>query len=127
MTFLPASPPKLEGDVADFVDDEYRDASEVFEFSGSPCREVRHVIRLPARRPRAVPIKKGIRSCLPRPAAMLVCRLAWNHPLPDGNKRAAWAAMVLFIDLNHGAWEPEPPDIGEAEEAMLAIAAGGVD
>lgn len=23
-------------------------------------------------------------------AAVLACRLAWNHPLPDGNKRAAW-------------------------------------
>jgi death-on-curing protein len=22
-------------------------------------------------------------------AAVLCCRLAWNHPLPDGNKRAA--------------------------------------
>jgi death-on-curing protein len=22
-------------------------------------------------------------------AAVLTCRLAWNHPLPDGNKRAA--------------------------------------
>ncbi len=32
--------------------------------------------------------------------AVLVCRLAWNHPLPDGNKRAAWAAMALFLDLN---------------------------
>ena len=28
-------------------------------------------------------------------AAVLCCRLAWNHPLPDGNKRAAWAALVL--------------------------------
>ena len=26
--------------------------------------------------------------------AVLACRLAWNHPLLDGNKRAAWAAMV---------------------------------
>jgi len=59
-------------------------------------------------------------------AAVLVCRLAWNHPLPDGNKRAAWAALVMFIDLNHGTWEPDPPDIGQAEEAMLAIAAGEV-
>ena len=25
-------------------------------------------------------------------AAVLTCRLSWNHPLPDGNKRAAWAA-----------------------------------
>ena len=23
-------------------------------------------------------------------AAVLACRIAWNHPLPDGNKRAAW-------------------------------------
>jgi death on curing protein len=58
-----------------------------------------------------------------------VCRLAWNHPLPDGNKRAAWAALVLvvFIDLNDGTWDPDPPGINEAEEAMLAIAGGDVD
>jgi death-on-curing protein len=60
-------------------------------------------------------------------AAVLVCRLAWNHPLPDGNKRSAWAALVMFIDLNHGAWDPDPPNIDEAEEAMLAIAGGDVD
>jgi death on curing protein len=56
-----------------------------------------------------------------------VCRLAWNHPLPDGNKRAAWAALVVFIDLNDGTWDPDPPGINEAEEAMLAIAGGDVD
>lgn len=60
-------------------------------------------------------------------AAVLVCRLAWNHPLPDGNKRAAWAALVMFIDLNDGTWDPDPPDVDEAEEAMLAIAGGDVD
>ena len=60
-------------------------------------------------------------------AAVLVCRLAWNHPLPDGNKRAAWASLVLFVDLNGGGWSPDPPDVEEAEEAMLAIAAGEVD
>ena len=26
-------------------------------------------------------------------AAVLACRIAWNHPLPDGNKRAAWACL----------------------------------
>jgi len=41
-------------------------------------------------------------------AAVLNCRLAWNHPLPDGNKRAAWAALVMFIDLNGGQWNPRP-------------------
>ena len=60
-------------------------------------------------------------------AAVLCCRLAWNHPLPDGNKRAAWAALVVFIDLNGGVWDPDPPDVDDAEQAMLAVAAGEVD
>lgn len=60
-------------------------------------------------------------------AAVLVCRLTWNHPLTDGNKRAAWATLVMFIDLNDGTWDTDPPDIDEAETAMLAIAAGEVD
>jgi len=60
-------------------------------------------------------------------AAVLACRLAWNHPFVDGNKRAAWAAMVLFIDINDGAWDPDPPDVDGAEQAMLAVAAHDVD
>lgn len=60
-------------------------------------------------------------------AAVLCCRLAWNHPLPDGDKRASWASLVLFIDLNGGVWDPDPPVVDEAEEAMLAVAAGEVD
>jgi death-on-curing protein len=60
-------------------------------------------------------------------AAVLVCRLAWNHPLTDGNKRAAWAALVLFVDLNGGRWEPDPPDVDDAERTMMAVAAGEID
>jgi len=60
-------------------------------------------------------------------AALLTCRLAWNHPLPDGNKRAAWASLVLFLDLNDLGWDPDPPDTDEAEAAMLAVAAHEVD
>ena len=58
---------------------------------------------------------------------MLVCSLAWNRPLTDGNKRAAWAALVLFIDLNGGCWDPDPPDVDDAERTMIAIAAGEID
>lgn len=58
---------------------------------------------------------------------MLVCRLAWNHPPLDGNKLAACAALVMFIDLNDGVWEPDTPEVDEAEEAMAAIAVGEVD
>ncbi len=60
-------------------------------------------------------------------AAVLTCRLAWNHPLPDGNKRAAWASLLLFLDLNGGGWNPDPPDVDEAETAMFAVAAHELD
>jgi death-on-curing protein len=32
-------------------------------------------------------------------AAVLLVRLAKNHPLLDGNKRAAWVTLRLFIDM----------------------------
>ncbi len=60
-------------------------------------------------------------------AAVLTTHLARNHPLPDGNKRAAWACLVMFVELNGGRWDPDPPDVDEAEAAMLAVAAHEVD
>ena len=60
-------------------------------------------------------------------AAVLCWRLARNHPLPDGNKRAAWAALVVFIDLNRGRWNPDPPDVDDAERVMPAVAAGEIN
>lgn len=60
-------------------------------------------------------------------AAVLCWRLARNHPLPDGNKRAAWASLVMFVDLNGGKWEPDPPEVDDAEQTMLAVAAGEID
>ena len=59
-------------------------------------------------------------------AAVLVVRLARNHPLPDGNKRAAWVSLRLFVDINDWTWMPTPT-IDEAETAVLAIAAGEWD
>ena len=59
-------------------------------------------------------------------AAVLTVRLARNHPLPDGNKRAAWVALRAFVDLNGWVWNPRP-DIDQAEHAVLAIAAGDWD
>lgn len=60
-------------------------------------------------------------------AAVLTCRLAWNHPLVEGNKRSSWASLVLFLDLNGVVWDPDPPDVDGAESAMLAVAAHEVD
>lgn len=59
-------------------------------------------------------------------AAVLIVRLAKNHPLPDGNKRAAWVSLRTFLAFN--AWELDPyPSVDEAEAAVLAIAAGEWD
>lgn len=59
-------------------------------------------------------------------AAVLCWHLVRNHPLPEGNKRAAWMALVVFIDLNGGRWAPNPPSVDEAERTMLSVAAGDI-
>lgn len=56
-------------------------------------------------------------------AAVLIVRLAKNHPLPDGNKRAAWVALRLFIEINNWTWNTTPT-VDDAEQAVLAITAG---
>lgn len=56
-------------------------------------------------------------------AAVLIVRLTKNHPLPDGNKRAAWVALRLFIEINDWTWNTTPT-VDDAEQAVLAIAAG---
>ena len=57
-------------------------------------------------------------------AAVLAVRLTKNHPLPDGNKRAAWVALRVFIEMNEWRWKSTPP-VDDAERAVLAIASGG--
>ena len=59
-------------------------------------------------------------------AAALCWHLARNHPLPDGNKRAAFLSMVELLERNGTRW-PDPYDIGEAEEVVRGVAAGTVD
>jgi death-on-curing protein len=56
-------------------------------------------------------------------ATVLIVHLAKNHPLPDGNKRAAWVALRLFIEINDWTWNTMPT-VDDAERAVLAIAAG---
>lgn len=37
-------------------------------------------------------------------AAVQLERLARNHPLPDGNQRAAWVTLRVFIEINDWTW-----------------------
>ena len=59
-------------------------------------------------------------------AAVLIVRLAKNHPLPDGNERAAWASLRVFLAFNDWVIDPYP-SVNEAEAAVLAIASGAWD
>ncbi len=54
-------------------------------------------------------------------AASYAVAIARNHPFVDGNKRAAFMAMVLFLALNDMELEASEP---EATVAMLDMAAG---
>jgi death-on-curing protein len=58
-------------------------------------------------------------------AAVLVEHLVRNHPLPDGNKRAGFLSVWLFMDLNGRPFLGEDPasDVPMVER----IAAGGAD
>lgn len=57
-------------------------------------------------------------------AASYAFGIARNHPFTDGNKRTAFVAMEVFLDLN--GWE-----LGASDEAcvltMLALAAGQLE
>jgi len=55
-------------------------------------------------------------------AAVLVEHLARNHPLPDGNKRAAFLSMWLFMEANGQPFTEEDPD---ADVAMVGQIAAG--
>jgi len=48
-----------------------------------------------------------------------------NHPLPDGNKRTAFVAMVVFLRLNHAPWRR--PEHDDAVATMVAVASDDLD
>jgi death-on-curing protein len=56
-------------------------------------------------------------------AASYAFGVAKNHPFADGNKRAAFMAMGLFLGVNGWELNAEPVD---AIRAVLALAAGEI-
>jgi death-on-curing protein len=64
----------------------------------------------------------GERS-LPKLAAAYAFGLSRNHGYNDGNKRIAFMAMAVFLDLNGLELVAEEPDV---VRVMLSLAAGDV-
>lgn len=58
-------------------------------------------------------------------AAILVERLARNHPLPDGNKRCAFLSLERFLAANSRPIRDANPDVDVP--MMERIAAGNVN
>jgi death-on-curing protein len=75
-------------------------------------------------RPRSTAFGEDAYPTLALKAAALLHSLARNHALVDGNKRVAWLATVVFLDLN--SYEPDLSD-DEAFELVMEIAEGVVD
>jgi death-on-curing protein len=57
-------------------------------------------------------------------AAVLCVRLARNHPLPDGNKRVAYLALVEFLARNGVEWAP--PSVEETVAMIERVAADSI-
>jgi death-on-curing protein len=57
-------------------------------------------------------------------AAAYAFGLTRNHAFVDGNKRIAFAAMMVFLRLNGIHFAPRPP---EATAVMISLAAGEID
>jgi death on curing protein len=78
-----------------------------------------------AHRPQASAFGKAAYSTIDEKAAALLEAVASNHALVDGNKRLAWAAAVVFYDLN--GFDLDPPTVDEAVDLVIAVATGQVD
>lgn len=74
-------------------------ASLIAHLGIGPIRDV-GLIESSLHRPRAVVFGMETYPDLLEKAAALLHSLARNHALFDGNKRIAWASMVLFLRLN---------------------------
>ena len=75
-------------------------------------------------RPRTTVFGTDAYPDLPTKAAALLHSLARNHALVDGNKRLAWLATYVFLDIN-GHRVSASND--EVVEFVLAVAAGELD
>ena len=88
-----------------------------------PVRDV-GLLDSAAARPRSSALGETAYPSLDLKAAALLHSVARNHALVDGNKRLAWLATVVFLDLNDHA-----PDLDDdaAFDLVMDAAQGSVE
>jgi len=101
---------------------------DLLEIAGGIIKDVQvrdlGLLASAAARPRTTVFGREAYPSLADQAAALMHSLARNHPLLDGNKRLAWSATRIFCLLND---TDLVMTVDEAEQMVLAVAAGGLD
>jgi death on curing protein len=87
-------------------DVEYLDLEDLLrltrDLDAGPVRDI-GLLDSAAARPRASAFGADAYPTIELKAAALLHSIARNHALVDGNKRLAWLATVVFLDLNRHA------------------------
>jgi death on curing protein len=106
---------------------DYLDLEDLLELTrrldAGPVRDV-GLLESACARPRATVFGSEAYPSLPLKAAALLHSLVRNHALVDGNKRLAWLASVVFLDLNG---HRVTIDDDTAFELVMAAAEGRID
>ena len=92
---------------------------------GAPAVRDIGLLDAAAHRPQASAFGQDAYPTIHEKAAALLEAVVRNHALVDGNKRLAWAAAVVFYDLN--VFDLRPSGVDEAVELVVAAAAGELD
>ncbi len=95
----------------------------VRDLEAGPVRDV-GLLDSAAARPRSSAFGEDAYATLELKAAALLHSIARNHALVDGNKRLAWLAAVVFLDLNGQA-----PTLSHAAafDLVMGVADGTLD
>lgn len=97
--------------------------SVVRDLAAGPVRDV-GLLDSAIARPRSRAFGEDSYPTLALMAAALLHSIARNHALVDGNKRLAWLATVVFLDLNSRV-----PDVthDDAFNLVVDVATGGLE
>jgi len=108
-------------------DVEYLDLEDLLrltrDLEAGPVRDI-GLLDSAAARPASSAFGADAYPSLQLKAAALLHSVARNHSLVDGNKRLAWLATVVFLDLNG---HPTDVDDDEAFSLVMSVAEGEDD
>lgn len=90
----------------------------------APIRDV-GLLGSAAERPKTTAFGKDAYSDIWLKAAALLQSIAKNHALIDGNKRLAWLATAVFLDLNDEDPTTVPNDV--VYDLIIGISAGALE